>query len=165
MNGCLNERALLALYCEEEDPIGRSHLRLCADCAERYDALTEDLDLIGMTLKGTPPVPLRVRTLPLRPRLLAAAALGTLAAFVIGITVLQRPTPSQTVAHHSSLSALASDVSDAVFSNATLSDDSQLALETAYTRAVSEADWPCTQDRFLDGECTDQLTALLFEGN
>ncbi len=165
MNGCLNERALLALYCGEENPKGRSHLRFCADCAERYDALAEDLELIETTLNGPPPARTPARGLPLRPPLLAAAALGTFAAAVIGIIALHHSTPPQTVARRATLSAFASDVSEAVFANPALNDLSQVASDTPYARAAREADWPCTQDRFLEGECTDQLTALLFEDN
>ncbi len=164
MNGCLNERALLALYYQEENPTGRSHLRVCADCAERYDALADDLERIVTTLNGPAPARLQGRVLPLRPRLLAAAV-GTFAALTITLVALHRPTSPQSVARRSTLSALASDVSDAVFANAIVSDDSQLAPDTAYVRAALEADWPCTQDRFLDGECTDQVSALVFDGN
>lgn len=164
MNRCLNERALLALYCEDGSPGAQSHLRLCADCAERYDALGDDLALIEMTLESTPPAPIRRRALPLRPRLLAAA-LGTFAAFALGITVLHWPTPPQTTAQRGTLPAFADDVSEAVFANTGVSDVAQLAPDTPYTRAALEAEWPCTQDRFLSGECTDQLSALLFEGN
>ncbi len=63
------------------------------------------------------------------------------------------------------MSAFAADVSEAVFATAGAGDVVQLAQETPYVRAALEADWPCTQDQFLGGECTDQLSALLFEGN
>src|ERR1019366_2231917 len=46
MNRCLSERALLRAHMAEATGAEHAHLRLCADCAERFDALVEDLHAI-----------------------------------------------------------------------------------------------------------------------
>ena len=165
MNRCLGERALLALHFTAGNARAHAHLRLCADCAERYEALVDDLEVIGTSLAGPPPARMRRHALPLRPRVLAAAALGTVLAFAIGITAVRRPAPPQSATRSNTLSAFAADVSEALFPNAGVSDLPQLASDAPYLRAALEVEWPCTQDRFLDGECGDQLSALLFEDN
>ncbi len=88
MNRCLNERALLRIYTHEGTAAEQSHLRLCADCAEHYEQLVEDLETIGQVLEAPPPgAQIRV-ALPRRERWMSAAA----ACIVLIALVLERST-------------------------------------------------------------------------
>ena len=56
MKRCLSERALVRLYLREGTATQQFHLRMCADCAERYEQLVGDLDTISQVLEAPPPV-------------------------------------------------------------------------------------------------------------
>ena len=87
MNRCLNERALLRMYTHESTAAERSHLRLCADCAERYDLFTEELEAIGHVLQSPPRLAIEPRRLwsIQMPWVPATAGCLALLALVLGV--------------------------------------------------------------------------------
>lgn len=83
MNRCLRDRTLLLSSYGEGSEEDRAHLRACLDCAQRYQRLSRDLELIGRALREGPPVA-AVGRLPgavRRRGLVVAAALTALAVF------------------------------------------------------------------------------------
>jgi hypothetical protein len=167
MNRCLNERALLRISMDESTAAEQTHLRFCADCAEHYDLLLEDLETIGRALEVPPPRALHNRdVLPHRLRWMTTAiAIAALAVLVLDITWLRRSSPVQVAAHTSSVASFAADLSAALFPTTDTSTTFQLAAEAPYLEAALEMGQPCTQDRFFTGECDDQLSPVLVEGD
>ena len=164
MNRCPNEYALVRIYTHEGTAAEQSHLRFCADCAERYDLLVEDLATIGQALDAPPAAELRERA-PWRMRWVpAAAACVALLAVAFGLARLREPSRMQVASRTASSSAFAADLSAALFASSEVDALPQLAAETPYLEAALDAGRPCTQDGFLSGECSDQLSALLSEG-
>lgn len=166
MNRCLKERALLNISAGEGTAAQHAHLRVCADCAERYEAFTDDLKIIGDVLVQTPPTGIAVSRVPaalVRWVPLAAAAAVLLA---VGLTVtrLYAPTLVQVAARSGNVPAFAADVSAAVFAS---DDDAtmQMASDAPYLRAALEAGLPCPQVGVFEGECDDQISALAFESD
>ncbi|HVO26614.1 MAG TPA: hypothetical protein VMW56_23635 [Candidatus Margulisiibacteriota bacterium] len=167
MKRCLNEQTLLQLAAGDGTAGQRQHLRLCADCAERYDSLAEDLDTLRHILTAPPPPrpatyanPFRVRWIPV-----AAAAAALLAVLVSGPRLRQpAPAPTHYAAPGASVAAFAADVSAALFADSAPTATVALATgDASYLQAALDAG-PCTRDRYFNGECDDQLSALLFEG-
>jgi hypothetical protein len=168
MKRCLSERAMLRVHTREGTAAEHEHLRLCADCAERYDKLVQDLEMLHHVLEAPPPVHAPSRgglALPLRwaPLALAALALLALAGSVVW---LQRPAPVQIASRAPAVSAFAADVSAALFANnsPTTTTTALVTNDAPYLQAALDAGSPCTRDRYFNGECDDQLSALLFEG-
>jgi hypothetical protein len=166
MRQCLTKRLLVQVATGEGSLAEHAHLRLCADCSERYDALVEDLGLIGRIFEAPPPAGLRWRAgiRSLGVMLPAAAVLLAVLALAVGVgqwrTLAPLPMPTGS---RESLSALAADVSTALFAPADAATLPQLAAETGELQAALDAGRPCTQEEFLSGECDDQLQALVFE--
>ena len=162
MNRCLSERALLRVSTEGGSVAEHSHLQLCADCAERYDALAEDLALIGRALQAPPPREMpspsawRVAWVP------AGASIAVIGAMV-GILWWREPSPARVAARPTAISTFAADLSAALFATSRTAAPTQLASEAPYLEAALDEGQPCTRDRFLAGQCSDELSALLTE--
>jgi hypothetical protein len=164
MNQCLNERSMVRILTHDGTAVERWHLRLCADCAERYDELEEDLQTIGAVLEAPPVAEVRHRLLSWRMRWLAAATAGVaVAALALSVIWLRPQTPTQLALRSGSVTAFADDVSTALFATTDADAAPRFSEEAPYLEAALEAGWPCTQARFLTGDCNDQLSALLIE--
>jgi len=164
MNRCLRERTLLEIVFGDGTAAQHAHLRLCADCAERYDALSDDIETMSSTLARTAP-PVRVK-IDVSRVLMRWVPLGAVAAVLLiaGATVnlLRAPVPAPLALSSSNVPAFAADVSAALFASG---DDAGSASvdDAPYLQAALEAGLPCTQERFFDGECEDQVFALVME--
>jgi hypothetical protein len=165
MKRCLSERALVWLYLREGTAAQQFHLRMCADCAERYEQLVDDLDTIGRVLEAPPPVGeigrapgWRLRWAP------AAVACAVLVVLLLDVTWLRRSSPVEIAVRASGVSAFATDLSDALFGPSDASAPAPVGAEAPYLEAALEAGQPCTRDRFLTGECSDEVSAFLTEG-
>ncbi len=55
MTRCLRDKTLLLLSAEGGDSAQRLHLESCKSCGERYQRMTEELELITSTLRQGPP--------------------------------------------------------------------------------------------------------------
>jgi hypothetical protein len=163
MNDCLNERALLRVYTHEGTPAELSHLRLCADCAEYYERLTDDLETIEHVLQE-PPAVSEIRAVPWRRWIPAAAACTAVMALVIAVMWLRQPAPLTVAARSSTVSAFAADLSTALFATSGTNAAAQLAADAPYLEAALNAGQPCTRDQVFTGECTDPLSAFVVEG-
>lgn len=164
MNRCLNERALLQIYTREGTVAEQSHLRLCADCAERYESLVQDLETIGRVLEAPPPVwedrrvsAWRLAWIP------AAVACAALLLVSLDVASVRRSSPVQVARGLASDAVLAADLSNALFANSDANALSTGIVEVSYLDAALDAGHPCTQERFLDGDCDDQLSAFMIE--
>jgi hypothetical protein len=167
MSPCLNERALLRMYTHESTVAERSHLRLCADCAERYDLFTEELEVIGHVLQAPPPravQPDRVWSIRMHWVPMAAGCI-TLLALMLGVGWRGRPSATQSAASTSTVSAFAADLSAALFAPSDPDGGGQLASEAPYLEAALDAGQLCTQERFFTGECNDQVSAFVIEAS
>lgn len=169
MKRCLSERALLRVHTHDGTVVEREHLQGCADCAQRYDALAEDLTALQRILEEPAPAavaqgvsPLRLGWIPM-----AAAAAALIALLVSGPWLRQpTPVPLQVALRRSNVSAFAADVSAALFANDDPSTMVALAPSDApYLQAALDAGSPCTRDRYFNGECDDQLSALILESD
>ncbi|MGD0946019.1 MAG: hypothetical protein ABSA52_01205 [Candidatus Binatia bacterium] len=164
MNRCLSKRALLRAYLKEASGAEHAHLRLCVDCAGRYDALVDDLHAIDAILTTTPPPAVVTRRLSRWHMGWApAAAFVVLLAAVASVISLHRPAPPPVPSRSTNVSAFAADVSLALFASADASDFPQIESAPSDLGAALEAGWACTQDGYFNGECNDQLSMLLFE--
>jgi hypothetical protein len=164
MNQCLSERTMLRIYTHDGTAVERWHLRMCADCAERYDEFEEDLQTIGAVLEAPPVAEVRHRLLSWRMRWLSAATAGVaVAALVWSVAWLRPQPPLQLASRSGSVTAFADDVSAALFATTDADATPRLAEDAPYLEAALEAGRPCTQARFLSGDCNDQLSALLIE--
>lgn len=163
MRRCLNERALLRVYLNEPTADDAFHLRMCADCAERYDAFVDDLEAIDAALSGTPPPAVARRVVsPWRAGWVPAAALAAAVAVVVGMTVMRSAAPPETATHRTTVSQFAADVSDAVFASAADSEEFATAADAPDLGAALDAGRPCTREQILEGECNDDVSVLLF---
>ena len=169
MNRCLSERTLLRVYTRDGTVAQREHLRLCADCAERYDRLEEDLGTLRHILEAPPPVAVaRQRAGAFHMGWLPIAAVATAALVVLLVSVpwLRQPprTSGGAAAHSPTVSAFAADVSAALFADGAPGTSVEVAMnDTADLQAALDTGSLCTRDRYLNGECDDQLSALLYE--
>jgi len=163
MNRCLNERALVRMLSREETAAERCHVRLCADCAERYDELVEDLDKIGQTLVAVPPGVVRRMPMVRVPWLPAAIACATVLAVVLDVAWVRRSSPLRLATRTSNIAAFTSDLSDALFATSDGNIVAQLPGDTPYLDAALEAGRPCSSEQFLAGECNDEVSAWLVE--
>jgi len=165
MKRCLSERALVRLYLREGTATQQFHLRMCADCAERYQQLFADLDTIGQVLGAPPPVGVIDRVSPWRLRWMPAAiACAVLVVLVLDATWLRRSSSVEVAERASSASAFATDLSDALFGPSDANAIPPVAVEASYLEAALEAGQPCTRERLLTGECSDEVSAFLTEG-
>ena len=159
MNRCLNQRALLDVATGEGTAAQRSHLRECADCVERCDALRDDLEAIdGVITRTRPassaaprPVAVLVHWAP------AAAAVVSLLAVQLTVSRLLTPAPVQVAARPGAMAAFAADVSAALFAAGETTEVTQVAAAAPYLQAALESGLPCTQERFLIGQCNDAV--------
>jgi hypothetical protein len=165
MNHCLSERMLFRIYLHERLGTERAHLRLCADCAERYDDLTEDLETISRVLEAPPPASKIRGVSPWWRWVGVATACTALIALVVGVTQPRDEAGIEVAAGTSAVSAFAADLSAALFATSGTHARRQFAEEAPYLTAALEAGEPCTRDRFLTGECNDQLSALLMDSD
>ncbi len=94
----------------------------------------------------------------------AAAALILLVGFAWGVGWWVSDEPVSLATRTANVSAFAADVSAALFATNDATGLLQLASDAPDLQAALEAGWPCTQARFLNGECDDQVSALFFEG-
>jgi len=163
MNRCLSERAMLRVYLKEGTADEQRHLRLCAGCAESYDAFVDDLQVIGDVLANTPPPRAASRASAVHLRWVPVAAMAALLAVVASVLLLHRSAPQRIAARSPNVSAFAADVSAALFAGADAGDILQVDSETSYLGAALEAGVACTQERYFSGECNDQLSALFLE--
>jgi hypothetical protein len=159
----LNERALLGVHLRERVPGAEAHLRLCADCAERYDQLVDDLETIGTVLE-TPPVGEIRRAVGWQPAWIPVAV-GCAALAVVALHLAWRRPAAlvQEAANTASLAAFTDDLSDALFPVADADALPGPGSDLPYVEAALEAGQPCTSARFFNGECNDQVSALLVE--
>ncbi len=162
MNQCLRERALLRIFLHEGTSAEQAHLRLCADCAEHYDLLLEDLEAIRRALQAPPPRVSPIRgALPRRVQWMTAAiAVAALGMLILSVAWLRRSSRMQVAAHVGSASTFATDLSNALFPTSDTGEVLQLAAEAPYLEAALEMGQPCTQDRFFAGQCDDQLSPV-----
>lgn len=167
MKRCLSERALLQVHNREATAAQQEHLRLCADCAEQYGRLVDDLEVLQHVLEAAPPaakvrraVPFSVGWVPM------AAAAAALLALIGSVRLLREPTapPVQVASRSAAVSVFAADVSAALFADSAPTSVSFTTTDAPYLQAALDAGSPCTRDRYFSGECDDQLSALLFEG-
>jgi hypothetical protein len=164
MKRCLSERALVRLYLHEGTAAQQVHLRMCADCAERYEQLIGDLGTIGQVLEAPPVgeigrVPIwRLRWVP------AAIACAVLVVVVLDAAWLRRSSPVEVALRTSDVSAFATDLSDALFGTNDASVLPVAGVEAPYLEAALEVGRPCTRERLLTGECSDEVFAFLTEG-
>lgn len=164
MNRCLSERALLAVHTNDASPAEHSHLRQCAACAERYDALTHDLNMIDAMLSAPPPRRLSASRPSLRQPVwvFATAAFGVALAVLVVAAWLATPAPIEVAVREPSVAGFAADVSAAIF--ASPGDDlASPSADPPYLRAALDVGSPCTSEEFFRGECTDQISALFLE--
>ena len=165
MNRCLGERGLLRVHSREGSAAERRHLQLCADCAEHYEQLVEDLETIGRALERPAPAGEGSRALAGRvPWMPVAVACATLLAVIVDVAWIRRSSPVRLVAQTRSVSAFATDLSDALFAPNTETSVARLPREAPFLDAALDAGRPCTRSEFLAGECDDQLSALFVEG-
>jgi hypothetical protein len=139
-------------------------LRLCADCAQRYEQFVEDLDTIGLVLATPPPASAVARVWwPRQTQLMAAATACTLlVAVALGVAWLRQPSRVDAATPRHNTEAFAADLSDALFAS-DITGVSSVAAEAPYLEAALDAGQPCSGDRFLAGECNDALSAYLIE--
>jgi len=161
MDRCPSERGLLNIHLREGSEAQWAHLRSCADCAERYDRLVEDLLTIGAVLDAEPPprrAPRWVRIAPLQ-WVPAACAL----ALLLGLAVSRpwQPRSAAVPMQRRSVSTFADDLSAALFASAAPAAGAATDSEAPYLEAALEVGWPCTADRFLNGDCNDQVSAFV----
>ena len=166
MKWCLAERTLLRIHAGDATVAQRQHLRLCADCTERYDALVDDLMVLNCIMEAPPPAravhasAFRRGWAPL-----TAAAVALVGVFIV-TTWVRQPAPLQVAARTAAVSAFAADVSAALFANGDAATTVALATNDApYLQAALDAGALCTRDRYFNGECDDQLSALLYESD
>jgi len=198
MNRCLSERALFDITAGEGSAAQHAHLRLCPDCAERYDEFTDDLQAISGVLIH-PPLAARAASHKLRslsdleahgdqpcpeaPRrgersmektpaagplvrwVPIAAAATVLLALGLTMTRLHAPPLARTATHSENVPAFAADVSAALFASGDDGSAMQIASGAPYLQAALEGGLLCTQERFFDGECDDQVAALVLESD
>ncbi len=165
MNRCLGERALLRVYLKEASGSEQAHLRLCAHCAERYDAVVDDLHAIDTILTKTPPPAVATsRVSGGYMRWVPAAAFVVLVAAAASVITLRRPAPPM-ASRNTNVSAFAADVSAALFAGADAGDFPHIESAPPDLGAALEAGRACTEDRYFNGECNDQLSMLLVEAS
>lgn len=161
MTRCLNERAMIRLYFKEGTAGEHAHLRSCADCAEAYDRLAEDLEALHATLTHLPPPQAAAAGLAVwrRPWIPAAVALLGIAIFA-GVMWHRPRVPLQVATETRSVTAFASDIATALFSAPGVYEVPDLNRSMPYLEAAFDVGQPCTGEAFFNGECSDQVSAL-----
>ena len=160
---CLSERRFLSVQAGEGTAADYNHLRLCADCAERYDALLEDLELIGEVLKAPPPrLPATAGAFSSRVPRLAVAGVGVtiLAAVLVAGGVWRRSAVS-VLPEPANVGGLAEEISIALLSADDLLPASAPGPDVSEMHAALSGRWPCPSVESASGECDDDLSALL----
>ena len=126
MTTCVREEALVALATGDADPAAAAHVRSCAACAARLDALRDDLSLLRTALRDAP-LPLPVHR-PIGVWAFGAAVSVTAALAILLAHTLRAPeSPTSLAAVPAAhTAAFADEVASAVFSGASArsSDDS-----------------------------------------
>lgn len=163
MNRCPSERAVLSVYLKEATAAEETHLRQCAACAHRYETLVDDLHAINAVLTSAPPPMAEAGRLSgMHIGWLPAAAFVVVLTVVAGVIALRRPAPLPMTARNTAVAALAADVSAALFAE---TDVDAPLMESEPLATAFEAGRTCTQERYFDGECNDQLSVLLLEAS
>jgi len=166
MRRCLRERALFDVLSGDGTPAQHAHLRLCAGCAERFDALSDDLGAISGVLAQRPPWRVARRVAWPRQRWVPlGVAAAVLLAVGVATTLLRAPAPVPLALSSASMPAFADDVSAALFASGDDSGSAPSAIDAPYLQAALEAGLPCTQQRIFDGECEDQIFALVLQSD
>jgi hypothetical protein len=93
----------------------------------------------------------------------AAITCAALVALVLDVAWLRRSSPVEVAERASSVSAFATDLSDALFGPSDTSTIPAVAAEAPYVEAALEAGQPCTRERLLSGDCSDEVSAFLTE--
>ncbi|HVN86135.1 MAG TPA: hypothetical protein VMW17_14950 [Candidatus Binatia bacterium] len=165
-NRCLNERELLALYTREETSKAQSHVRECADCRERYESLVADLQTIGRVLDAPPPAwedrPASVWRMPWIPVAVGAAAILLL---MLNVSSMHQSPSLRAAWNGSPVSAFTTDLSDALFATGDANAVPEMFTDASYLDAALDAGSSCTRERFMSGDCDDQLSALMIESD
>jgi hypothetical protein len=163
MMRCLDERRLFLLHINDGTSAERAHLRLCADCAERYDALVDDLARIGSALKSPPPrmlAPARPFS-PRAPQLVFVGAGVMIAVVALASSWLLRPAPMQVAAAPANVGAFVDEVSVALFQVGDSETGVSIDGDISAVRTALSGRYPCTTAQSLSEECDDELSALL----
>ena len=162
MTRCLRERRLLLIQAGEGTPAEHAHLRLCADCVERYDALFDDLELIGQVLKAPPPrLPAPAGAFSSRVPRLALAGVGvSILAVALIAGGLRRQSSVDVAAGFPSVGRMAEEVSLALLSTDDVMPAAVTGSDGGDVRAALSGRWPCPSADSLGGECDDELSVL-----
>jgi hypothetical protein len=96
-----------------------------------------------------------------------AAAAVALLALVVSVSWLRQPmsAPLHVAARSANVSAFAADVSAALFANNDATTVAVASNDAPYLQAALDVGSLCTRDRYFNGECDDQLSALIFESD
>jgi hypothetical protein len=164
MKRCLSERALVRLHLNEGTAAQQFHLRMCTNCAKRYELLVHDLKTIGHVLESPPPAWEGGRVLAWRvPWLPVAIASAAILVVALDIAWVQLSSPVQVALSVNDVSRFTADLSNALFATGDANAVPEMVAEVSYLDAALDAGHPCTPDRFLTGDCDDQLSALMIE--
>ena len=82
---------------------------------------------------------------------------------MLGILWWREPSPPRVGTRLTAGSTFATDLSAALFATSRTAAPTQLASDAPYLEAALDEGQPCTGDRFLAGQCNDELSALLIE--
>ncbi len=162
MRQCLSERRLLECYSGDGPSADHAHLRGCADCADRFDRLRDDLDALGRVLEGPPPAVVRRSFrasfgLGWAAAVVAAALLGVI---IIGRSQSRQPARPQLTAAQVDVSGFSRDLSAALFASGE-AEARPTDADVAYLQAALGDEWPCTREQMLNGECDGPVYALV----
>jgi len=161
MNRCLNDGALWQMYTDEGTAAQHLHVEHCAECTRRYSQLVEELQTIGQAL-AIPPLVEAHSSRWAAPWLSLTTVGAGVTALLLGVLLLRPAAPTPATARSANVATFAADLSTALFA-----PDSEAVSptrsEALYVEAALDAGQPCGGERFLDGECDDQLSALVIE--
>ncbi len=161
MKRCLDERSLLRIFLKDGTAAEEAHLRSCAGCAERYEAVDDDLQVIGEILTRTPPPVRVVRRRNWHIRWIPAAAVAAL--LVASVALLRRPEVLVPAVRQATVATFAAEMSAALFGTVGMGHGWQVATEAPQFGRTLDGGWSCAQYHLLPGECADDdhVAALL----
>ncbi len=93
-----------------------------------------------------------------------AATAAVLVAVLVSVRAFRQPGAVPVARRSAAVAAFAADVSAALFPDSAPTTIALATNDTSYLQAALDVGSLCTQERYLNGECNDQLSALLFEG-
>jgi hypothetical protein len=175
MSRCLREETLWLLSEGEGTSAERTHLEGCADCARRYEQLTQDLKKLGRVIqKGSflsPTArPRRVRSFRWG---YATAAIVALLVVIWGGVWLREPAQflwsalSAETLDGEDLQFLQEEVFPAMFSTTGIGLGTLPghATDGAYLEAAVNGGWPCAQQESSDlSGCDTDMFSFLLDG-